>query len=164
MTKTLIVFMAIVIGAVLAGCPAFPPEESICVKYQPEEYSWICEVAGSRGYTPEDLEGIVLDLIALRAIMDEDWDQTKTDKVVAYTRKLDQYVENPAMTFTELIKIIELDSQRSALLMSIISRRLPWFKNGMVIPVKDRYMIHVHLKHIREMFGVYDPEPGSQKL
>ena len=66
------------------------------------------------------------------------------------------YADNPLMTFTDMITSINLDAQKSALLLSIISRRLPWFNNSMIIPDKDRYMIHAHARHIREMFGVFD--------
>jgi hypothetical protein len=138
------------------GCEGgLPPEESICAKM--EGYSWICEVTAERGTTPEDLEGIVLDAVAVQAIFRKDWDQKKTDELVAWTRKMDGYVDRPQMTFNELIGLVDLDAQKSALLLSIISRRLPWFKSGLVLPEKDRYMLHIHFRHIREMFGVYDP-------
>jgi hypothetical protein len=113
-------------------------------------------VTAKYGYTPEDLEGLVLDTIAIRSAMDEDWDDVKTLKVVGFTKQVDFHVDNPVMTFNTLVDFVEFDAQKSTLLFGIVSRRLPWFRDVMVIPAKDRYLIHLHTRHIREMFGVYE--------
>lgn len=150
------VFFVFTLGMLLFACIPFPMNESVCVRYEPQSYSLICEVTAKYGYTPEDLEGLVLDTIAIRSAMDEDWDDVKTLKVVGFTKQVDFHVDNPVMTFNTLVDFVEFDAQKSTLLFGIVSRRLPWFRDVMVIPAKDRYLIHLHTRHIREMFGVYE--------
>jgi len=141
---------------VLCSCVSVPPKESICVTYEPESYSWICTVTAKYGYTPEDMQGLVLDILTIEVLRNKDWDDTDTASVVEFTREVDSHVDNPAMTFDKLIQLVESDAEKSMLLLNIISRRLPWFSEVMIIPAKDRYLIHLHTEYIRRMFGVYE--------
>ena len=115
--------------------------------------SVICDVCRNKlGIEPEQLDGILLDTVAISVITEA------TDKisVLRLVEKIEHILAHSDVEFAGLIAFLNLEAEQSELIAAILSRRLKAFDLPDLIGEFDKDLIQKHLKHQKEQIGVFE--------
>lgn len=128
-----------------------PPDQSVCAQ-EGYENSWICKATAQTGLTPEDLNGIILDSVALIIIIG-DMTSEELQPIRDFLDDVDGYTNTSGMSWNMLLGLIEEDSAKANAIASILNRRIKIFASDELISSVDLDMIKYHLKEMRSLLG-----------
>lgn len=128
-----------------------PPENSVCAQEGYED-SWICKATAESGVTPEDLNGLILDAVALTVIVG-DFTADDTAEIVHFLNQVESYMDVEGLTWNVLLSLVEDDSTKVAAIASILNRRIQIFQSDDMISNVDFEMIKYHIGEMKKILG-----------
>ena len=128
-----------------------PPEQSVCAQ-EGYENSWICKACAQANLTPEDLNGLILDAVALTVIVG-DMTSEDTAGIVQFLNQVESYTSIEGLTWTVLIGLVEDDSTKAAAIAGILNRRIQIFQSDDMISSVDMEMIRYHIGEMKKILG-----------
>jgi len=151
--KLIVLLFALVSVLALPGCATFekifpPPAEPVC-DMPGAEKSVICREFRARDLEPEQYEDLLLDSVAVAAIVEPE----SLDSVRRFVLRIRMALaSHPLLTLGGLFTWAQENEQQFKGIANIVSRRLPWMANvNEVLDPFDLWLIEKHLEHIEEL-------------